>query len=373
MRAGVGFGRAASATVTGSVTRTAEVFYRNGAWGGAGTTTWEAGGNATAGQWSGHVRGGLQADVAVSIYDLAGPMIGVETGLRANATPDTLDLASGQWALLGQGRADIGGKVSLFGLKDLALTIPIVQADWPITQGTWGTPTTAPPSSPPPTSPPTSPPPPPDGIVVARSSGPAGFSTQVRGPACPAPPPGMSVIWFVVYPEPFGSSILGYSLGSSTQQSFWGLSTFTSNEDFELPVGTWRYLVQCRNVVDPNDMTEARLAPVTASWGVDLTVTGPQLRVGADVSAASPCQVVRITDGGCCGPWDWGEVTVGVIPSDPQIQARPPISPTGRWGPVDITLPTTPLDPRFSVKVRCKAADRSSGIQYRTLVIPSSQ
>ena len=134
----VGFQRKASATLGAEVTDETELFYRDGKWGGSARSTWKTSGDLATGGWGGYVEAGGQFDLAVSLYDQVGPFVGVDGKVRAEATPEASDLSRGRWALKGIVGANIGGKVTLLGVKDFDLTIPLAEKTWSIKEGTWG-------------------------------------------------------------------------------------------------------------------------------------------------------------------------------------------------------------------------------------------
>lgn len=138
LKAKVGFQRKASASLGAEATDETELFYRNRVWGASLSSRWSVSGDLSTGQWQGYAEAGGQLDLAVSLYDQAGPFIGLEGRLRAEATPEANDLSRGRWELKGIVGGNIGGKVTPLGMGSTDLTIPLAEKTLPIKEGTWG-------------------------------------------------------------------------------------------------------------------------------------------------------------------------------------------------------------------------------------------
>jgi hypothetical protein len=305
-------------------------------------------------------------------------MVGGRAGVYGEAGPallGELTVRDGPQACVWLGTAlnfGLGVKVDLF----------IVDWKWELGTFQWKMPTiydtclvagvpVSPPSapSPPPPNPtvaPATPPVPSPSLSIARSSGPAGFGTNVQGFSCPVAPvdkPRLQVV--SVSPEGHAISVSGITgpVGSMSVTTEYGR-----------PVGAWNYAIQCRysSEDDPTAFV------VGASFPVALTVTGPPLSLLADTSAVTPGQTVTISDGGGCGPWEWGQVRVRLAwPSDTTaaIVSELPIDAAGRWGPLTVTLPAISLNANdvLDVSATCGTAGwPPSWIHYQSLQIPAA-
>ncbi len=203
--------------------------------------------------------------------------------------------------------------------------------------------------------------------TVARSSGPAGYSTAVFGLHCPSAPSGQKAVWVVIWPDGRIASIYwsseGRPLGGFTVPAY-------------QPVGPARVAVDCRYILADQALDAARSAPVVVAYPFDVTVNAPQPTLVADVDHAQPGQVIQVTQVGDCGnqptagAYWWLSASDGSI--NPTILGEPPVGPTGAWGPVSITLPATPMPSGswYQLTATCTAADQNSWVGYAPLRLP---
>lgn len=213
---------------------------------------------------------------------------------------------------------------------------------------------------------------PPSRTQIARSSGPAGFWTLVRGfGPCTSASPQLKA---VLYLEQFGG--WGAHLMPAGDDN--SIDFFSINVEMDRPVGTHRFNLECRNAEDPDSWESVKAGVVVDTYAIDLTVTGPPPSLHVDRAQVSPGQTVVVTDGGGCGQFAWTELTWDLLSSDSKVHVdgHLPLAPSGRWGPLSITIPEDPVSPggSYSLHVGCEASvdGMASGVHYSTVFIPTA-
>lgn len=203
--------------------------------------------------------------------------------------------------------------------------------------------------------------------TVNHPSGPAGFSTTVSGLNCPPAPAGQKAVWATTWPD---GLIVSY-YWSSEGRPVGGFTTPRNQ-----PVGPARIVLDCRYIPSDQLLYAAKTAQVVVAYPFDVTVTAPEPTLVPDVARAQPGQVINVTQVGNCGNQPIARANWSLSASDgsinPTILGEPTVGANGEWGPVSVTLPTTPMPAGswYLITATCTTADEQSGVGYAPLQIP---
>jgi hypothetical protein len=206
-------------------------------------------------------------------------------------------------------------------------------------------------------------------LTIHRASGPAGIRSNVGGITCPAFTGG--AMWLIS--QGAGQTNYGGAIGPYA----WPGISMTVGTANDVTPGNYTAYIACRHSPDGSQWD----GTIVKTYEFTQTITAPTNHLQISPAVIPPGSTMTVRDGSGCGAYPTPAQTVtievfdAVLGGSPLKEVRRPVNANGRWGPVEIAMPTGDIS-RWSFYATCQATDGSqpdfSGYSYPQAAAPAT-